>query len=521
MFRFKIQIMTSNKTIVRNKIGQCYDRVVLIGISILFVFVQMSCKKMVEIPAPSNSIAENNVFTNDVAAISAVNGIYVNMCNANGGAFTGNSSLSLYTGLSADELTLYSGGINSNRFAYYVNALTVTGTPVAGSELWTALYKFVFYCNAAIEGLTSSQSDALTLLIKKQLLGEVKFLRGFFYFYLTNLYGDVPLVMSTDTKANTVLTRSPIEQVYKQIIQDLNDAKELLSPVYLNETLLATSLERIRPTKWAAMAMLARVYLYSGDYANAELESSNVIANLLFNLSSLNNVFLKKSLGNNEAIWQVQPTQVGWNTLEALTYVITKTGPNLTKPVYLSKQLIGAFEPGDLRAKPKNWIDTITVLGTFYCFPYKYKTNITSDPSINATTGSANMKEFLMMLRLGEQYLIRSEARAQLSNLIGAIEDLDKIRDRAGLTLIASSNPNISKAELLNEILHERQVELFTEFGHRWLDMKRTGNVDAIMSVVTPLKTNGANWQSYQQWYPLSQFELENAPNLQQNIGYN
>lgn len=512
--------MMSKKIILKNIMRFSYNRLVPIIISILFVFSQMSCKKLVEIPAPFNSIAENNVFTNDVSAISAVNGIYVRMCNANSGPFTGNTSISLLTGLSADELTLYSGGVNTSREGYYRNALTVTGTVVSGPEFWGQLYKFVFYCNGVIEGLSDFKATALTPAIKQQLLGEAKFMRAYYYFYLVNLFGDVPLALTTDAKINTLLARSSKTLVYEQIIRDLIDAKALLSSDYLNETLLSLSNERVRPTKWAAIALLARTYLYKGDYTNADIEASSVISNPNFALSTLNNVFLKKSLGNNEAIWQVQPTQVGWNTLEALTYVITSAGTGLLKPVYLSNHLMNSFEPDDQRAKPKNWIDTITVLGTFYRFPYKYKTNIASDPSINATTGSANMKEFLMMLRLGEQYLIRSEARAHLNNLAGAIADLDMIRQRAGLSLIANTNPGISPAVLLDKILHERQAELFTEFGHRWMDLKRTGKIDEVMSLVTPVKSSGASWQSYQQWYPIHLGELANAPNLTQTPGY-
>ena len=126
-----------------------------------------------------------------------------------------------------------------------------------------------------------------------------------------------------------------------------------------------------------------------------------------------------------------------------------------------------------------------------------------------------------MVLRLGEQYLIRAEARARLgSNLSGAIGDLDKIRSRAGLPLIATTNPGITQPALIDKIMHERQVELFSEFGHRWFDLKRTNTVDAVMNVVTPLKAAGAPWQPYQALYPIPITELQKAPNLTQNPGY-
>jgi hypothetical protein len=70
-----------------------------------------------------------------------------------------------------------------------------------------------------------------------------------------------------------------------------------------------------------------------------------------------------------------------------------------------------------------------------------------------------------MVLRLAEQYLIRAEARAHQGNLTGAKDDLDKIRNRAGLEGIPITNTQA----MLDAIAHERQVELFTEWGHRWL----------------------------------------------------
>jgi len=144
------------------------------------------------------------------------------------------------------------------------------------------------------------------------------------------------------------------------------------------------------------------------------------------------------------------------------------------------------------------------------------------DANINTNTGTDNMSEYFMVLRLGEQYLIRAEARVRLGNLNGAIDDLDKIRTRAGLTPVATSNPGISQSALIDKILHEKQVELFSEWGHRWLDLKRTGKIDEVMQVVNPFKTNGSvQWQPHQALYPLPYTELQRAPNLVQNPGYN
>jgi hypothetical protein len=480
---------------------------------LLLITMHNSCKKLVEAPPPSDQVSEINVFSNDATAISVLTDIYVKM-NAIYGPFQGYLSTSIFAGLSADEFTLYSGAAGSSFSRYYENDLSITFS--AGYDMWAPLYNYIYKCNAAITGLNASTS--LTPAIKKQLLGEAKFMRAFCYFYLVNFFGDVPLALTTDATTNSLLARTPKADVYKQIETDLLDAEANLGANFLNITLSAPTPERVRPTQWAAKSMLARVYLYTGKYAEAETKATEVINNTtLFTLvPDINQVFLKNS---REAIWQLQPTEIGFNTIDAMTLIITDAGLNpYLNMVYLSDQLLNSFEAGDLRAKPKNWIDTIRVGPDFYHFPYKYKQG-QYDPNITSETGTIFMTEYFMVLRLGEQYLIRAEARAQQNKIAESRNDLLAIRRRAGLsdaTLTANDQPT-----LLSAVLHERQTELFTELGQRWFDLKRTGKVDALMTVVTPQKSNGATqWKSYQQLYPLSLMELQKAPNVVQTPGY-
>lgn len=492
---------------------QCQASVVFLLLCLIFY----SCKRLVDIPPPTQTLAQSKVYAKDATAIGVLDGIYAGLTNDDFATnpFQGSGSIGLFAGLSGDELSTFN--TFNSYYPYYSNDLaTITG----GAELWAPLYMYVYKSNDAIEGLQKSSS--LNPAIKQQLLGEAKFIRAFLYFYLVNLFGDVPLTLSTDPLVNTLLERSSKADIYKQIIGDLKEAKDLLGSNYPDATLLGTTSERIRPTKWAAGALLARAYLYTGDYANAETETSGIINNtgLYGPLPALNSVFLKNS---KEAIWQLQPTANNLNTVEGRMYVIPPTGPEFDYNfVFLSDFLLHSFEPGDQRAVLGNWINTTIYQSsdtTYDTIAYSFKYKIYQAAGVTSATG---MKEYFMVLRLGEQYLIRAEARARAgSNMLGAIADLDKIRGRAGLPLIASTNPGISQSALIDTIIHERQVELFCEWGHRWLDLKRTGKVDAVMSVITPQKTNGTiQWRSYQQLYPVSKGELNKAPNLTQTNGY-
>jgi len=479
-------------------------RIIIIGVISIF-HVATGCEKFVVVEAPLTTVNEDNVYKTDATAIAVLTGIYSRM--ASDGLYSGSAGISLLSGLSADELTLANVVADNSLIAYYKNELRTGPSENYGIDLWRGIFYYIYQCNAALEGL--GDSGSLTPSVKKQLLGEARFMRAFFYFYLVNFVGDAPLALTTNVSVNVTLSRSSVPLVYQQIVADLKEAQQLLSEDFLNKDLqkYAGTPERVRPTKWAATALLARTYLYQADYANAEIEASKVISNTIqFSLPALSSGFLKNS---TEAIWQIQPVQNGRNTEDAFTFILPVTGPNANaNPVYLSPQLLNAFEQGDLRRNGRNWVDSVIVSGNTYFYPAKYKAT--------TFTSSGAVSEYLMVFRLAEQYLIRAEARAQQNNIGGAQADLNTIRTRAGLPDTKAND----QTALLTAVWKERQVEFFTEWGHRWLDLKRTGNVDAIMSGVTPLKANGGPWQSYQQLYPVLYSDIQMNSHLSQNNGY-
>ncbi|MCS3801031.1 RagB/SusD family nutrient uptake outer membrane protein [Niastella sp. OAS944] len=479
-------------------------------IAILLITIP-SCKKFVEIDAPVTSINERIVYNNDITATAVLTGLY-SILSSTPYFGSGFMSITRYAGLSADELDVWGSYSSESGLAYYRNKLFTTLTSSPGSETWLNLYPLIIKCNQAIEELDQSQS--LSSSTKQQLLGEARFLRALFYFYLVNLYGEVPLVTTFDYKVNRLLKRSQISDVYAFIISELNEAKALLSPVYLDGKLkpYVGNIERVRPTKWAASALLARTYLYIGDFAKAEMEATSVIDNSLYGLTGLTNIFLKNS---QEAIWQLQPVIPNSNTEDAKLFVLTEdpVGFSDFKPFYLNSSLVNAFEAGDDR-KTK-WIGEYTSGSTTYFFPYKYKLSLIGEP----------IDEYYMVLRLAEQYLIRAEANARQNKLNLAINDLNTIRNRArAISTLTVPNPlpalpdNLSQNDVISAVMQERRVELFAELGQRWLDLKRTNKVNDVMNSVTTQK--GGTWQPFQAYYPIDLTELQKAPNLVQNSGY-
>ena len=453
------------------------------------------CKQIVEIPSPITQLVTSSVFNNNASATSAQTVIYSQMVN-NGESW----QISQNSGLLSDELTNYSTNIGQVQF--YDNALSAAST----SGRWNYIYNYIYQANAVISGLQNN--SGVSVVIQHQLIGESKFIRAFWYFYLTNMYGDVPLVISTDYTINASITRTPKQQVYEQIITDLKDAQNLLNNNYVDASDTTITTDRGRPTKWAASALLARTYLYTGRYDSAESKATAVINNTgLYSLDSLKDVFLANS---TEAIWQLDiPLPTNYNTPDGYNFILSAApGMGLGNSTTISTQLLNSFEPGDNRKS--TWIGSFTADSiNYYYFPYKYK-----------VYQSSTVTEYVMALRLAEQYLIRAEAKAQQGNItgsIGALADLNIIRKRAGLKDYSGATDQTS---VLNSILHERQVELFTEWGHRWFDMIRTDNANNIMSIVTPQKGGTWNLDGYQTLYPIPQSERNLDRNLSQNEGY-
>ncbi len=306
------------------------------------------------------------------------------------------------------------------------------------------------------------------------------------YFYLLNLYGGIPIVATTDYNVNAILPRSSVYSVYDFIIQDLTDARKVLKPSY-------PSAGRARPNLYTADALLARVYLYKGQYEQADAMASEIINSGNYSLVDLNSVFLD---GSNEAIWQLPAVGTSYQTSEGYTFIPSSTF--LAPAFQITNSLIDSFEQGDQRKTA--WISPWTTnAGVNYNFPYKYKKRTLDTP-----------QEGYVVFRLAEQYLIRAEALAQQNKLDSARADLNAIRTRAGLANSTAS----SQAQILKAVMHERQTELFCEWGNRWFDLKRTGAIDAVLGAVKP------GWQSDAALLPISNTEILNDPFLTQNPGY-
>jgi hypothetical protein len=459
-------------------------------LAVIMIFTT-GCEKTIQIDPPLNEVSTAFVFSSDKLATSARSGMFGSLSQT----VSQGSGLTIFSSLQADDLVYLANVASIAEFYNDSFSSLSTGQAVFFSDWYSIIYR----ANSIIEGLQkySGTSDA----IKKQYTAEAQFVRAYCYFNLVNQFGDVPLVLTSDVTISAFQPKETTANIYKQIIVDLTAAKANLLNDYS-----ATANDRIGVNKFVATALLARVYLFTGDYANAENSASEVIASSLYAMTpgaTINSALFVKN--SPETIWQMPAALVATNlyTTEGATFIMPSY--TTTSTLYrLNPNLIAIFPtvaPLDLRRT--KWINDVVVSGTTYNIPAKYKNSAT----ITTTTGG----ELQVVMRLAEQYLIRAEARARIgTNLPGALSDMNVTRVRAGLT----ASTTTVQHTLLDEIALENRKEFFCEQGFRWFNLKRTGQADAVLGALKP------SYKPLAKLLPIPQAAIDANPNLTQTTGY-
>ncbi len=390
---------------------------------------------------------------------------------------------------------------------------------------WVICYRGINNANMAIRFIPgSSAGDA----VKNQGLGEAKFMRALFYFYLVQLYGGVPmpteeLSQISDQKGG--LPRSTPEQVYGLIETDLQFAAEHLKSKGQAGAQVGAA------NKEAAMALLGKVYLTEKKYEQAKatleplMHASNVklmdnYADLfveanenniesLFEVQFSNENGNTSNLANNLGCWQINDTRLPGNG----GHVIIPTDYYFNSLEANDKRKAASFrwEFVDKDGNPVDyswWSDAGK--------PHLKKFDITKDVSPGGSYSSRN----LYYLRLADAILMYAEALNETGGTAAALQELNRIRTRAGLDNYEISHGVPSQDQLRKEIMVERMRELGFE-GWRWFDLKRTGTL--LQSVKDNNPDAAPNIQEKHLLYPIPTWEFDNNQSLSrtdQNPGY-
>lgn len=445
--------------------------VIMIALSFL-----VSCSDFLDIEMPKDQIFKETAFVEEKTATAVLANVYSSLRNEGflSGDFRG---IGFLMGCYTDELD--ATVVSDTDYKAFYN-LSITPNIFAVSNLWASSYKQLYSLNNIIEGVEASST--LSEETKKQLKGEALALRALIHFYLTQTYGEVPYVTKSDYSQNIAVAKLSVDQVMQLSIQDLREAEELLSPNY-------PSSERVRINQSTVQALLARMYLYQDNWNLSYQYAVLVLSNTNYQLEDLNKLFLKES---ESTLWQLKSASDNVNTNEGMNYIYTAFPAPFAE---LSGPLLASFEVDDLRKDI--WTKTIENVSTH---AFKYKERGSSTPS----------KEYSVILRIEEVYLIAAEASAHLNDWEKFNHYINQIRTRAGLNRLNISN----KEEAIKAVLAERRVEFFCEFGHRFYDLKRLKKTEI-------LTAHKPNWSDVNKLLPLPETEILLNPKLSpQNPGY-
>jgi len=363
--------------------------------------------------------------------------------------------------------------------------------PKTGNELslwWATLYQGIKRTNVVIEKVPGIVMDEK---LRNRYIAEARFLRALYYFDLVRAWGDVPLVTALDPSVK--LTRTPKADVYAQIEQDL-----IAAITDLDEKSDQISTQLGRASKGSARGLLAKVYLFQGDFANAEKYAMEVITSNIYGLEPVytdaNGVAGEQGI---ESVFEIGaigiegPGGNGYANVQGVRGTPNR-GWGFNRP---TPDLRASFEPGDLRLKGTiidlgDVIDGITILGdgTTPDVTTDIEGNILETECYNRkvwTPGTDVASQFghnRRILRYADVLLIAAEALNENNKPDQALTYLNMVRLRArqGNSTILPDIKTTEKDALRDLILKERRNELAMEC-HRFWDLVRTGKAAEVL----------------------------------------
>jgi len=316
---------------------------------------------------------------------------------------------------------------------------------------WSFIYFKIYQANVVLETL-KDLSDIPDPRIVDQLRGAALFYRAFTLWQLAQLYAppyseaDADLQPGIPTRVesdiNEVLVRGTVRQTYDRIIQDLNEASELLP-----ESVPIVS----RPSKTAALAMLARVYLSMENYEQAQ-SNANAALQLKSDLIDYNTI----STISNTPFPRFNSEVIFHATMLNTPALVPGVGSGSSSVLKIVPDLAVQYEANDLRRSI--FLKSVGGSSTVFTFSGNY------EPAFNGTN--------FIGLAVDELYLIRAECYARSGNTTSALADLNTLLRKRWKTESYTNKTAASADEALASILMERRKELLLR-GLRWSDLRR------------------------------------------------
>ncbi|GAB4093702.1 RagB/SusD family nutrient uptake outer membrane protein [Flaviaesturariibacter terrae] len=502
--------------------------ILCLSLPVALAFSFSNCKRSFLDVAPQGELTENAIAGDPTIARRLVTGVYSQLYQGGFGDDVHGIIYCMATDVASDDADKGSTpgdqapeGVGFDNFTTDLNSRNFYV-----DRLWNGHYRGINSANNALKVLENSSIDNVT---KRTLIGEVKFLRAYFYFNLVRLFGGVPLSLRVpndlaDANSDEFNVRATKDQVYNAIINDLQYGVDSLPMKGDPGT------EAGRANKGAAQSLLAKVYLYQRNYQKAYELSDAVIASGRYGLVTnyAQNFRNKAAADNNlESIFEIQ-TGADANCSAAVPFYVVAQGPRaggaggwadlgfgLNTP---SDNLANAYEANDVRKAATIIFVPLggTTLWDGFRVPgrdsvqndrYNYKAYF--GRRVDPYCGSGNtdrLPKNVKIMRYAEVLLIHAEAGLQSGHASEAQNDLNAIRQRAGLTSVPATQQSV---------WNERRFELAME-QDRFFDIVRQGRAGTILRALGKNFVDGKN-----EVFPIPQTQIDlSGGRITQNNGY-
>lgn len=474
-------------------------------------FALLSCTSLEE--NPESSQVTSQFYKTQDDALAAVTAVYYGLNQSSHGQTLYSSLLQIGVEMATDD---YDAGPRA--FNSHVRAIAILNHDPSNDrmeQLWEQTYEIINRANIAIDNISNISSDNINESLRTRLINEAKFLRGLSYFNLVRWFGEVPIILHETTSLtaeNLYVVQASEDEVYQQIISDLTDAEQLPAPT-------AYSGEDVgRASSGSAKALLSKVYLTRGQWDLAAKKSKEIIDSGWYGLfEDYNDVFDAATKNGKEHIFSVQfkgNSNYTGNGLasRAATFDVPGVNGGYSDMLHVEGGLYESFSKNDKRLPVTFVTEMISPTdGKLYQLdaPHFHKYY---DPTVVGNQGQSSRN--ICVLRYSEVLLIYAEALNELNGpTLEAFAAIDKVRDRAGISLLANIAPTLNKDQFRDSVFQERRREFVYEF-HRWYDLARRGADYYVKTLKAAGKTNAAPRHIH---FPIPQRELDLNPNLKQN----
>lgn len=485
-----------------------------------------SCQKFLD-KKPINQATDQNFWTNEGEANNSIAGAYSMLRTAmNEMGF----SHYYYGDFATDQFLVPAAGedyqqLNRIEWNFFV-APTETHRAMIRLRRWDNFFRAIDQANRCLKYIPNIPLEKFTSTNKQEaknaLLGEAYFIRAFTHFYMSRIWGDVPMVIESvdDAVQAPILPRTPQAQVLNQCVKDLETAIGLMTwkPA-------ATVSRAIRVSRGAAYALLSHIHAWNGDYEKVIPAADSVIlkggytyvnrsnqASYLgiFKGNSSEGIFEISQNANNEGAggntaYGSIINNVAFRTLKA-PYLATQTG-NSHFP--LDRVTLDAFFPSNSDSNDHRRKNGFAFWGTTDPITIKYSNILYTGPN-NTSPISLNN---IVVFRLADIALLKAEALAATNSFGAARTVLNQIR-----LLNNVSTSTVADNNLFEEIIQERGRELFLE-GHRFYDLVRLARKTGIVRFngsTGVVRMDNAQFQQGKYYWPIDPILIQINPQLTQ-----